>query len=694
MTPLTSDEIQKSLERWLEVEFTLKDVGSHTRKIAALTRPEQDFVLLWTQRLSAAHVQMAYLFVDQAPMVLQRMEMHLIEIWLTEALDAIDKDGLKAAVDLLRGADRFTEMHHVYADGVVLEEVRGVLLTFARGLSGRRLQLEASDCQNAWTDGETLFVPEVVAQLPSASDNFVLCKALVAILWAQAHFGTLRLLLENPFSSYDDPDSALACFNMLETLRLEAHIERELPGLGRQMRQLESASLPQPWQDFKSRLSQPDTQSRDSLNLLPEAMKHELPKPRCYQCELHADVVRVRIEKEKVLLRVKLSELVEELPAIEETEFDKPVQFGIRQEKSAGMEAMELILDDVPMTPPDDIRQLLSSVMLDFGEIPPEYLVAAGPGEYDPALWSEQKSPDEVWQGTYHEEGAILYPEWDFRRGSYRKNWCVMREIDVQPLAGDFVSATLEKYGALLRQIRRTFEGMRDEDRLLKRQSSGEHVDMDALIEALADLESGAEMSELLYARLHRAERNIAVTFLVDMSGSTKGWVNDAERESLVLMSEALEALGDRYAIYGFSGMTRKRCELFRIKRFKDAYDDTVKSRISGIRPQDYTRMGFAVRHMTRLLREVEARSRLLIILSDGRPEDYHDGYRGEYGIEDTRQALIEARRSGIHPFCITIDTEGRDYLKRLYGPAHFVVIDSARELPLRVAEIYRKLTV
>ena len=131
---------------------------------------------------------------------------------------------------------------------------------------------------------------------------------------------------------------------------------------------------------------------------------------------------------------------------------------------------------------------------------------------------------------------------------------------------------------------------------------------------------------------------------MVDVSGSTKGWINDAERESLVLLCEALEILGDRYAIYGFSGMTRKRCELYRIKRIDEHYNQEVKARIAGIQPQDYTRMGVTIRHLTRLFKDIDARTQLLITLSDGKPDDY-DGYRGEYGIEDTRQALVEAKR-------------------------------------------------
>ncbi len=105
--------------------------------------------------------------------------------------------------------------------------------------------------------------------------------------------------------------------------------------------------------------------------------------------------------------------------------------------------------------------------------------------------------------------------------------------------------------------------------------------------------------------------------------------------------------------------MTRKRCELYRVKEMNEAYTEEVKARIAGIEPRDYTRMGVTIRHLTRQLNQVAAKTRLLITLSDGKPDDY-DGYRGEYGIEDTRQALIEAKRSGIHPFCITIDQQAR----------------------------------
>jgi nitric oxide reductase NorD protein len=180
---------------------------------------------------------------------------------------------------------------------------------------------------------------------------------------------------------------------------------------------------------------------------------------------------------------------------------------------------------------------------------------------------------------------------------------------------------------------------------------------------------------------------------MVDMSGSTKGWINDAERESLVLLTKALEILGDRYAIYGFSGWGRKRCEIYAIKGFEEGLDDRVKGRIEAIAPKDYTRMGPAIRHLTFKLKEVQSKVKLLITLSDGKPDDYDMQYRGEYGVEDTRMALLEARREGVHPYCITIDKEGQEYLPHMYGAANYAVIDEVAKLPAKVSDIYRKIT-
>jgi len=406
-----------------------------------------------------------------------------------------------------------------------------------------------------------------------------------------------------------------------------------------------------------------------------------------------------RIAREKILLKVKLNELLEErrkepprpdAPAAEPEIELKPLEADVLE-----LPRFEMTIDGAPVPIPDDVRQLLTSIQLDLGDIPPEYLVPAGPGEYDPKLIQpEEKDPEDVWKGTYHEVGAFFYREWDYGRQHYRKNWCVVREREVKPVEDDFVAGVMRRYAGQARQLRRTFEAMRDADRRDKRQTEGDDIDFDALVETIAEHSAGQELSDRVMTKLHRSERDIAALFLVDMSGSTNGWINEAERAALILLCEAFEALGDRYAIYGFSGMTRKKCEIFSIKRFDQPYDADVRARISGVRPQDYTRMGFAIRYATDLLIGIEARTRLMITLSDGKPDDYHDNYRGKYGIEDTRRALLEATRAGIRPFCITLDQEARDYLPHLYGVARYTVVDDVARLPFKVADIYRRLTV
>jgi nitric oxide reductase NorD protein len=176
------------------------------------------------------------------------------------------------------------------------------------------------------------------------------------------------------------------------------------------------------------------------------------------------------------------------------------------------------------------------------------------------------------------------------------------------------------------------------------------------------------------------------------MSSSTEGWVGKALKESLVLLSESLHSVGDRYAIYGFSGMRRNRSEIFRIKEFTESYTETIKNRIAAISPMDYTRMGPPIRHFTEILKKIDTKIRLLILLTDGKPEDYDD-YKGQYAIEDTRHALLEAKTAGIHPFCISIDRQAQDYLGHLFGEMNYIFIDDVKKLPWQVPNIYRILT-
>lgn len=701
---LTAAEIGPLLDNWLQVEFTDYALHEQAERIAALRAEDQTFVLDWIQRSAAVNVQVGHVFATQAPRILSEGNRRSVEAWILHALDEIDRVGLKSALDTLRDHGRFVAAGREHAVGAVYAQYAGVLRNFVHGLSGRVLRLEQGECADgAYTDSETLFLPAVVADLDDAQDNFVLAKLLVTMLWAQTRFGTFTCDFASVCARYPDPARALDCHRALETLRLEAMIARELPGIGREARRLRALSrsdaLAPPWRAWRERLAAPGASAQDALACLEQAYAADLPPPPPFQCALRPDAVAevqaARIAREKTLLRAKLAELLEVTPLRAGRDASSP-RLELRRAAASpeDLPRHELLVDGNPVPLPDDMAALLTSIQLDLDEIPPEYLQPAGPGEYDAhAAPPAEKDPDKVWSGVYHEEGAIFYSEWDFRRQHFRKNWCVMREMDVAPVHDDFRAQVLRRYPGLARQLRSTFEALRDQHRPERRQVDGDELDLDALVEAHGDAHAGHDMSERLFTRRHRAERDIAVLFLVDMSGSTMGWINEVQRETLLLLSEALETLGDRYAIYGFSGMTRKKCELYRIKRFDETYGADVQGRISGIRPRDYTRMGFALRHATHLLGQVHARRRLLIVISDGKPDDYSDEYRGPYGIEDTRRALLQAMHAGVRPFCITVDRQARDYLPRLYGAARYTVVDDVARLPYKVADIYRRLT-
>lgn len=347
-----------------------------------------------------------------------------------------------------------------------------------------------------------------------------------------------------------------------------------------------------------------------------------------------------------------------------------------------------LTLETLATELPESLRELGSEITNDLGHIPAEYISAAQ-GQSGRGGLAKSASAASFGESLTQ---TLTYEEWDFRRKGYRKEWCAVIEKILPPVKSSLIETTLAKYRGQLSQLRKQFELLRTGERFVRRQRDGSDFDLDAVIESLSDQRAGRAGSEQLFIRLRRDQRDIAVFFLVDMSSSTEGWVNLALKEALILTGETLQNIGDRFAIAGFSGMRRSRCDFFLVKDFTEAYNDKVKGRICAITPREYTRMGPALRHSTHLLEKVEARVRLLFVLSDGKPEDYDD-YKGNYAIEDTRKALLEAKAAGVHPFCLTIDRQAHDYMSHMYGEVNYVFLDDIRKLPQRLPAIYRNLT-
>jgi nitric oxide reductase NorD protein len=317
------------------------------------------------------------------------------------------------------------------------------------------------------------------------------------------------------------------------------------------------------------------------------------------------------------------------------------------------------------------------------------------------------------------------YDEWDFRADDYRPSWCRVGERIAAEGELVFYDETLRRHHGLVVEIRRQFEQLRPEwFRRLKRLEDGHEIDLDQAIEFRADKRAGAGPLARFYTRRNKTDRDVAVALLLDMSGSTseaillspgsllepdrssfgrpsrrsaKGEkrIIDVERESTVLMVEALEAIGDTYGIYGFSGHGRENVEFYVIKDLDELLDDSVRRRVDKIEPIRSTRMGPAIRHAVAKLNDHEAKVKILILVSDGRPEDEEygcDRSEKEYAVHDTKRALLEAKRQRIAPFLITVDAAGHDYLRHMCDDMGYEIVADIESLPQRLPNLYRHL--
>ncbi len=303
------------------------------------------------------------------------------------------------------------------------------------------------------------------------------------------------------------------------------------------------------------------------------------------------------------------------------------------------------------------------------------------------------------------QEGIYYYDEWDIASGDYRPRWCRLEEKMLEAGSMESVESIREEYGAITSLLRRYFEYLRPQAfKKIKKQEYGEEIDIEAAIDSLVERKAGFSPSSRVYSLRQKKVRDVSAAFLIDMSGSTnqqigslsQGWrgtqrVIDVEKEGLLLLAEALEAIGDEFAMFGFSGHSRNQVNFYKIKDFDEAYGELVRRKIGAIESQGQNRDGTAIRHTTAKLLGRLAKIKLLILLSDGKPLD--EDYKGVHAIEDTRMALREARARGIHPFCITVDRDASEYIHEMYDQVSYTIISNITTLPQRLPRIYKQLT-
>jgi nitric oxide reductase NorD protein len=290
--------------------------------------------------------------------------------------------------------------------------------------------------------------------------------------------------------------------------------------------------------------------------------------------------------------------------------------------------------------------------------------------------------------------GALTYPEWDFRSACYRDDHCrvlaAMAQRELVPPAQDAATR------ALVRQVRRQFEALRPLREPQRGQIDGPDLDLDAVVRRQADLAAGGSGSDRIHLASRPQAHDLAVTTLMDVSLSTDSWfddlrVLDVEKQALTVFAHGLAACGDRHEILTFTSRRRDWVRIETVKRFDEAMGPAVEARIAALKPGYYTRIGTAIRHAAAGLKARPDRRKLLLVLTDGKPNDI-DHYEGRFAMEDTRMAVIEARRAGICVFAVTVDRESRAYIPHLFGRNGHAVVSRLDRLPAALPAIYRAL--
>src|SRR5690606_7540661 len=282
---------------------------------------------------------------------------------------------------------------------------------------------------------------------------------------------------------------------------------------------------------------------------------------------------------------------------------------------------------------------------------------------------------------------GIKLPEWDYRKQSLQENFV---NLQMMLPRGSEPQGLPLRLSTLARKLRRQFEHLRNDPQWFRGQPQGSELDMRAWLDFHVERQHGQCAERGLFMEQRQSRRDLACLLLADLSLSTDAHLDNEHRvidvitDSLLLFGEALSAVGDEFALYGFSSLRRHQVRMQELKRFRQPYGDETRGRIQALKPGFYTRMGAAIRQATELLCKCPQRRKLLLLVTDGKPNDL-DIYEGRYGVEDTREAVLEARRQGLVPFCITIDGEAGDYLPYMFGANGYTLIKEPQQLPFRL---------
>ena len=477
---LFAHELAEILDAFLFASPSHRSIERLAEMLEALPRRQQEFVLRMARGAAKTNTEIAYLIATLSIDALGRLDENAFQDWAIAGLDVFDKQGLRAAVETLRDIDGFLarregRLHASFAD------VEQRLARFVLGLSGRPLALKPG--AYPWTDTETIFLPERLAHFATAEENRRFYQGLAVQLWAQTRYGTFNADLEDALAQWPgsmEREQALTWLAHLEAVRLEACVARELPGLGALLAGLRDA-WPAPLQPAIAELQAADADIACTLRWLAHFMAESAvpPAPTFVGRLEPGSAARVRAERIQRDTET-LKKAIGALKGAGGTRKAAPNEFSAELNRETG--EIEVRVDGEAVKLPDEAQAAAQSLMQDLGQVPPEALSPAGDAPWTPDDRTRTNEPEAINLSSTRPPD-FRYDEWDYHRNAYRRGWCHVYVTDVKPGEGHFVRDTKLRYAPFIHQLKRRFEAVRGEDRILGRQPDGEEVDLDALVE-------------------------------------------------------------------------------------------------------------------------------------------------------------------------------------------------------------------
>lgn len=292
-------------------------------------------------------------------------------------------------------------------------------------------------------------------------------------------------------------------------------------------------------------------------------------------------------------------------------------------------------------------------------------------------------------------EQHIEYDEWDYKKRDYKHNFCKVYPKALSESKSDFYQNTVHQNASTLIGLRKMLTSVNNKFQQQRRQSEGDEFDLDAITDLFVDVNSKHTPSDRIYLSRRRKEKDLSILLLLDVSLSSDAYaagsrVIDVEKQVSILFGEILNEFNIDFSINAFYSKTRNHSSYISLKGFDDNWDK-AKYLIGGIQPSGYTRIGAALRHSGYLLDQRNTKNKWVILISDGKPNDY-DRYEGKYGISDVKQAIRELNEKQINSYALAIEAQAKYYLPQMFGSNHYQILTKPVELLNALVKLYEKI--